>query len=413
MKNFHINSLQRGFTLIELMIAMLIGVFLMGGVIQIFLSAKQAYRLQENLSRLQENGRFAMDFITKDVRMAGFAGCASKISVNNIATPVSPSPNPATIPTAAAAVVTVSGTSRGINGVDGANVTASNWDGAAYPAACGTTPANQCIAGTDVISIQSATSCGGQLTSTTTGTQIQINTANTCGISTNDVLIIANCTTADIFVANSYATGTGTIGYDTTSHNIAKGLSATYGTDAEILTAKLTSYFIRSGAGGIPSLYRIDNTKAASGTNPVELIEGIENMQILYGVDSDLAPDYLPNYYVDESKIPPTIPTKNSTGTTVNADGWTRVVSVRITLLAVTPDNNLTDAQQPFLFNGTTYATTANPIPQVCSNNGVIITTAPLDSTSPPACSSPNKLVNDLRIRRVFSSTIAVRNRLP
>ena len=141
MKNFHINSLQRGFTLIELMIAMLIGVFLMGGVIQIFLSAKQAYRLQENLSRLQENGRFAMDFITKDVRMAGFAGCASKISVNNIATPVSPSPNPATIPTAAAAVVTVSGTSRGINGVDGANVTASNWDGAAYPAACGTTGA--------------------------------------------------------------------------------------------------------------------------------------------------------------------------------------------------------------------------------------------------------------------------------
>jgi len=46
----------------------------MAGVIQIFLSAKQAYRLQENLSRLQENGRFAMDFITKDVRMAGYAG---------------------------------------------------------------------------------------------------------------------------------------------------------------------------------------------------------------------------------------------------------------------------------------------------------------------------------------------------
>jgi len=52
----------------------------MAGVIQIFLSAKQAYRLQENLSRLQENGRFAMDFITKDVRMAGYAGCSSKVT---------------------------------------------------------------------------------------------------------------------------------------------------------------------------------------------------------------------------------------------------------------------------------------------------------------------------------------------
>ena len=63
MKIFRANSSQRGFTLIELMIAMLIGVFLMAGIIQIFISAKQGYRLQENLSRLQENGRFAMDFL--------------------------------------------------------------------------------------------------------------------------------------------------------------------------------------------------------------------------------------------------------------------------------------------------------------------------------------------------------------
>ncbi|TAL47465.1 MAG: pilus assembly protein PilW, partial [Methylovulum sp.] len=59
---------QTGMTLIEILIAMLLGVFLIGGVIQIFISTKQTYRMQEGLSRLQENGRFAMDFITKDVR---------------------------------------------------------------------------------------------------------------------------------------------------------------------------------------------------------------------------------------------------------------------------------------------------------------------------------------------------------
>ena len=87
MKIYSANSSQRAFTLIELMIAMLIGVFLMAGVIQIFLSAKQAYRLQENLSRLQENGRFAMDIITKDIRSAGFMGCSKVLPVSNDSLP--------------------------------------------------------------------------------------------------------------------------------------------------------------------------------------------------------------------------------------------------------------------------------------------------------------------------------------
>ena len=66
---------QKGLTLIELMIAMLLGVFLIGGILQIFISTKQSYRMQENLSRLQENGRFAMDFIARDMRMTGYWGC--------------------------------------------------------------------------------------------------------------------------------------------------------------------------------------------------------------------------------------------------------------------------------------------------------------------------------------------------
>ncbi len=65
---------QTGMTLIEILIALLIGAFLLGGVLQIFVSSKQTNRMQENLSRLQENGRFAMNFLTKDIRMAGYWG---------------------------------------------------------------------------------------------------------------------------------------------------------------------------------------------------------------------------------------------------------------------------------------------------------------------------------------------------
>jgi type IV pilus assembly protein PilW len=80
MKN---KTYQTGMTLIEIMIALLIGAFLLGGVLQIFISSKQTYRMQENLSRLQENGRFAMEFLSRDIRMAGYWDCMAPSTANN------------------------------------------------------------------------------------------------------------------------------------------------------------------------------------------------------------------------------------------------------------------------------------------------------------------------------------------
>ena len=67
----------KGFTLVEILIAMMIGLFLLAGVLQIFINSKQSYRMQEALARLQESGRFALDFLDRDIRMAGYRGCAS------------------------------------------------------------------------------------------------------------------------------------------------------------------------------------------------------------------------------------------------------------------------------------------------------------------------------------------------
>lgn len=77
MKKLNRHTHQSGMTLIEIMIALLISAFLIAGVIQLFLNSKQTYRMQENLSRLQENGRFAVEFIARDVRMAGYRTCLS------------------------------------------------------------------------------------------------------------------------------------------------------------------------------------------------------------------------------------------------------------------------------------------------------------------------------------------------
>lgn len=63
---------QRGFTLVELMIAMVLSLFLIGGAILINSSGKATYLDSEQLSRSQEGIRFASDFLIRDLRNAGF-----------------------------------------------------------------------------------------------------------------------------------------------------------------------------------------------------------------------------------------------------------------------------------------------------------------------------------------------------
>ena len=63
---------QQGLTLVEILVALVISLFLTAGVIQLFIGTKQTYRFHDALSRLQENGRFALDRMAWDIRMANF-----------------------------------------------------------------------------------------------------------------------------------------------------------------------------------------------------------------------------------------------------------------------------------------------------------------------------------------------------
>lgn len=63
---------QSGLTMMELLIAMALGVILLLVVIMMYSSAKQSYRLQDGLTRVQEDGRVAIHMISDEVRQAGF-----------------------------------------------------------------------------------------------------------------------------------------------------------------------------------------------------------------------------------------------------------------------------------------------------------------------------------------------------
>ena len=74
MKPLNQKHRQHGLTLIELMVSITIGIVLMAGIMQIFASSKQSYKMQDTLTYLQESGRFSIDLISKDLRRAGYWG---------------------------------------------------------------------------------------------------------------------------------------------------------------------------------------------------------------------------------------------------------------------------------------------------------------------------------------------------
>ena len=66
---------QQGFSLVELMISITLGLLLLLGVIQIFDSTRQANRVNDAVGQLQENGRIALELLSRDIREAGNVGC--------------------------------------------------------------------------------------------------------------------------------------------------------------------------------------------------------------------------------------------------------------------------------------------------------------------------------------------------
>lgn len=67
-----------GFSLVELMIATLLGAFILIGMLEVYFSVSTVLRTQQALAFIQENGRFAMHILNQQVRIAGYLSCDEK-----------------------------------------------------------------------------------------------------------------------------------------------------------------------------------------------------------------------------------------------------------------------------------------------------------------------------------------------
>lgn len=291
---------QKGLSLIELMIGMLLGLFLLGAIVTYLVSSKTSYLNEEELGRIQENARFAMELLTQDIRNIGYGGCAvlSSVTPNVIADP----------------------------GTNGAVVFDSDSVLQGYDAQGGTVwspslpsyVASSANSSTDAIFIQYATACDTYLVGNlnSVNANIQIYSPNDCNLSAGDVAIISDCVATDVFRATNVSNGPSkqTIAHANNANSTNK-LSRAYQDDAELLGLTSKVFYISDNARGIPSLYQIDAIDGGSD----ELVEGIENLQFSYGVDTDS--DGMANIY--------------QTGAEIEASySWANVVSVRVSILA-------------------------------------------------------------------------------
>ncbi|MEJ1296965.1 MAG: PilW family protein [Candidatus Sedimenticola sp. (ex Thyasira tokunagai)] len=293
-----------GFSLVELMVAMVISLILIGAAGSIYLTSKKSYNLQEDLGRIQENARFALEFIKYDIRMAGYYGCADD-------------PSSVTNHVNGSSSGSLFDSSNSIQGINSAAAT-SEW-----------LPGNGSLGitdirlGTDAITISYLGS--GDITVTTPymnthSAALHASTGN--ALKKGDIVAVTDCYATDIFQVTSTNPDTsGTVDHNTgtgSPGNATKDLSKTYEGDAFIRAYHSVRYYIRSDAGGGPALMRqsLTNTAGSVAAAAEELVEGIEDMQILYGEDTSGSSE--PDSYRDADSV----------------GSWDKVRSVRISLLS-------------------------------------------------------------------------------
>jgi type IV pilus assembly protein PilW len=295
---------------VELMVALAISLILGIAISSIFIQSKKTYAVQERLARIQENGRFAMYFLMKDLRMAGYAGCLDELITNQTYSNHLKKKDDfvfkVNIP------------------IEGLEMGGNKW----YPSNSSELPPNWDDS-TDAVMIRmvdpgSAVTVSGRMPSPSR--EVVVN--KTDGIESGDIVLLSDCANADVFEVTQVQPAAGHIQHATGSTGNETGeLSKSYDTGAKIFKYIGRRYYIKDN-DGIPTLFRDTN----AGT-PEPLVEGIENLQISYGKDDNsdrIADRYLPAGHSDLD----------------DDDTWASVVSVRIGILARSLDDKDTDVNE-------------------------------------------------------------------
>jgi type IV pilus assembly protein PilW len=330
---------KNGFSLVELMVAMLLGLFLVGGMIQVFIGNKVSYQMQDALSYMQENARFALETMAYATRHAGYGGCnETALFTNTVEDPNNEFVN----------------FQLGITGYEGGKDT--------FP-----TSINGAISNTDAIFIHTVDTDNSYFVTDHNASSAQFKVDRRHNIKSDNnnrpILIMAasDCSELSVFAYTGPTNNNGTAqnvvhnkansgspqnctkalrgGHDCTNAPNNNGLAYQDGSTMFQLSSR--AYYIDESSedATIPALYQLPYDGSAQ-----ELVEGVEDMAITYGVDVD--DDGVPDRYV-----------KANTVNTTASLSWGDVLSVRYSVL-VRSRNRVIDGSHTYTFDGTSATST-------------------------------------------------------
>ena len=304
---------QAGMSLIELMIAVAIGLALLAGLSSLYVSTSKARSEFNKTSEQVENGRYALQSIMRDIEMAGFYGRSSlPVTTASYALPDPCATAPASMGFSTSPALTVP------LPVYGPSLAAT------VPSCLATTLSNMAT-GAEVLTISYV---AGSVSATANGTDY--------------FLQRSGCETDSVSMVYSNSNGAFTL------HNkaaVAGGACST-STSAELRKYVMRSYYVATcdvctgpNADTTPTLKVAEFVSGAIQVS--SLVTGIEDVHYSYGVDTDNngSPDcYVDNPSVDNSAVPACAPTGYAWTTSATAN-WANVTSVRVNLLSRNLDN--------------------------------------------------------------------------
>jgi len=278
----------RGISLVELLIAMTLGLLLTSGMFAVFAGNKRSSDLNSAMADIQENARFALDSLASDIRMSGFQGC---VDINRGKPLLLAEDLPTADMHATAAM--------------GSVISQGDLWSPAPP--LGFQPANHnAIAGTHALTLQfgsPATYPLAQIVGTggvpdrSAPIVVDITPGNSrseFNMTTGDYAIISNCVGADIIRISSVAKAlnTATVGHMAPA-NSSGALSFDFINDDSTKFMRFVSRVYYVGDTGlqnekgdrITALYQQSLPYGDPVSNPpTELVHGVENMRISFGI---------------------------------------------------------------------------------------------------------------------------------
>lgn len=269
---------HRGFSLVELMIALALGLIVILGAVTVFLSNKESYRTNVALGQVQENARVAFDLIARDVRQAGLTGCGNLGRVGNLL-------NNGTA--AGGTVAWYADFGNAIRGYD---------SGVADPAVASGSSSAQRVSTTSSLMLIGAALSGTSIANYDASTYTFTLTGGNPGIQAGDLVIVCDPDHAVIGQVTSIAGGALVMNTGTSAPgNCSRGLGFptlctstgnpyAYVRNSQIALMSANDWYVGVNPIGGRSLYRRTLVNVAGEPTPTsqEMVRNVTDMQLTY-----------------------------------------------------------------------------------------------------------------------------------